>query len=109
MDPTPTFDWGSLLLDKGPLYVVFALIVYGVVRYGPGFYNAHIANLESNRQTNERLATCYETLTESQSLNGNGHVKTHRALSHIVDAHDAAASSPDVKNHLQRAKRELEL
>lgn len=109
MDPTPTFDWTGLLLDKGPLYVVFALIVYGVLRYGPGFYNAHISNIESNKQTNERLATCYETLTESQTLNGNGHVKTHRVLSHIVDAAHDAATSPDVRDHLSKAKRELEL
>lgn len=103
----PNVGWDSLLTTYGPLYAIFAVVLGFMVWYGPRLVTAHLAHVESSKQTQESLATSYKTLTESQLLNGAGCGKTHRVLGHFAEAAKEATTCPDVHRHIDRALDEL--
>jgi hypothetical protein len=58
-------DWVSVLSTQGPLAVVFLLIVVGVCYYGPRLVNGHMEFLRHTKDTQQKLTSSYEKLTET--------------------------------------------
>lgn len=66
------FDWERILMQYGPMYVLFGLMVYFILWYGPGLLEAHrnmintvAASSKSAAEATTRTAEATETLTEN--------------------------------------------
>lgn len=95
------FDWEKMLMTQGPLYVVFLLIVWLVVWYGPGLVSGHKRMMVQVGDASETTAACIKKMESRQG--------THEeALLHIVEAGIDGSSCPSVKGHLVKARATLE-
>lgn len=98
-------DWQQLLAVQGPLYVVFGILVYFVLRYGPGLVTSHREFLTKLTDSQDKTAQCLDTLTETV---GDIHAKTDQTKSGIKHLALAGVShrkgkDSDVLFHLRNA------
>lgn len=98
---TPVLNWEQILTQQGPLWAVFAVLLYFVVWYGPGLLNGHRVMMQKMGDSGMTTAKCLETLTESDA-------GTKRALVHVIEAGKEATNCPKVHGHLDRARNELD-
>lgn len=96
----------SFLLTYGPLGIFAAVALYFALRYGPRLFEAHINHVKTTTDTQERLTTAFETLTESNTVNAGNHTKTHRALDGIAEGLRVVVP-PDHHKHLDKAQDAL--
>lgn len=108
------FDWQDLLMNKGPLWAVFAMFIWilwvvamQLRNYGPRIAEAHIEMVTDVKAHSERSTVALETLAESANNSESHHSKTHRALEHALDAAREHIDDPKVRNHLDKAARVL--
>ena len=110
-ETTATFDWSSLLLDKGPLVAIALLVGYFVVTYGPRLLEGHIAYMNASRESISSLSSSLEKLTENSHQHGKVCESTNRAVGHLAEAGKLAFTGPtaqDVHRHLDKAIDEVE-
>lgn len=81
-------DWTKLLTDKGPLWAVFAVVLWGAVAivrliqtYGPQVVNGHISFMKTAETTQKDLAESFRVLSDKSE-----HEKTHKQLGHLAEA-----------------------
>src|SRR4051794_412048 len=83
----------SLLLAYGPLGLVFAVLLYFVIYYGPQIIRNHIDTMECFRKASAenagwqaRQTTALESLTQTASAQSHICSKTHKMLGHVAEA-----------------------
>jgi hypothetical protein len=110
-ESTATFDWSALLLDKGPLVAIAALVGYFVVVYGPRLFEGHIAYMKASEESITSLSSSMATLTANSTAHGKVCESTNKAVGHLAQAGKLAftgPTAPDVHRHLDRAIDETE-
>jgi len=110
-ETTATFDWSSLLLDKGPLVAIAAMLGYFVIVYGPRLFEGHIAYMNASRESITSLSSSMATLTANSTEHGKICEATNRAVGHLAEAGKLAftgPTAPDVHRHLDKAIDEVE-
>jgi hypothetical protein len=83
----------SMLLAYGPLGLVFAVLLYFVVYYGPSIFKGHIDTMACFRESSvknaewqARQTIALESLTQTASIHATDCKRTHKALGHIAEA-----------------------
>lgn len=93
------------LLGFGTYHLLGILVA--VKKWLPQVVQGHLGFLTETRETNSRIATAVELLTETHTTSHGNHRKTHRALEHIVAAAKEGTTCEDVRGHLDKAVQEL--
>jgi hypothetical protein len=92
-DATVTPPDLSMLLAYGPLGLVFMVLLYFVIYYGPMVVRNHIDTMECFRKASAenagwqaRQTTALESLSQTASVQTAICTKTHKMLGHVAEA-----------------------
>ena len=96
--PIPT-DWLSPMLAYGPLGLIFIVLIWFVIWYGPKIVASHLAFVDSTKQTQESLANSLETLTETAKAHGIECKLTRRGVKSLAAAGKAVVPPTNVEAH----------
>lgn len=102
-DPSILF---TALWEKGPMAVVFGLVVYLLWTYGGKWFQAQLELIEVLKDCSERNTESLESSARNMEVLANSatlQAKIPRMLGHICEAAKAATGDTKVQHHLDRA------
>lgn len=99
----------ELLKTEGPLWALFAVLIYLMMRYTPVVVRKHLATLDSITQTQTESASTMRTIGDKVAIAGRFDAATHRASVSLAEALVATAEQdPErTREHTNQMLREL--
>jgi len=64
MDPSDAKTWFEIGMSAGPLWVVFAVVIFFLVRYVPAMVARHLALMDQLSQTQIKICESLDVLVE---------------------------------------------
>jgi len=101
-------DWLNWLETKGPLWVMYAFVMYGIVKYGPILFHKHVLMLDTATKSMSESAQAITTVNNSIVDTSDRINDTHKSIAHAAIPASRAIIAITPPEHLEEVRQHLD-